>query len=303
MGFGDSLILAAQVAQPEETLMVPEQASVSMVRIAIRRAAHQLLDLPRIFEDPVAVGLVPEATEQAILAAADEHRAPLSTLLRGLFAFRNRFTEDRLTEAVARGVRQYVVVGAGLDTFAWRQPSFAHHMQLFYVDHPASLAWTMARFQQCGLPMPGNLSFVAADLETRELAIRLEEHGFKHEAGVFCSVLGVTQYISRDAVEALARFAASMQVQSEIVFSFVLPNDDLEGQELEAALYGVASTNAMGEPWVTRLRVSELFDLLTRLGFGEVFHLTPKRAQQRYFAGRDDMLKAPQLEQLIAAVV
>jgi len=198
-----------------------------MVRTAIRRAAHQLLDLPRIFEDPVAVGLVPEATEQAILATEDEHRAPLSTLLRGLFAFRNRFTEDRLTEAVTRGVRQYVVVGAGLDTFAWRQPPFARHMQIFYVDHPASLAWTMARFQQCGLPMPANLSFVAADLETRELAIRLEERGFKHEAGVFCSVLGVTQYITRDAVEALARFAASMQVQSEIVFSFVLPNDEL----------------------------------------------------------------------------
>ena len=283
--------------------MVPEQASVSMVRTAIRRAAHQLLDLPRIFEDPVAVGLVPEATEYAILATADEHRAPLSTLLRGLFAFRNRFTEDRLTEAAARGVRQYVVVGAGLDTFAWRQPPFARDMQIFYVDHPASLAWTMVRFQQCGLPMPANLSFVAADLEARELAIRLEERGFKHEAGVFCSVLGVTQYITRDAVEALARFAASMQVQSEIVFSFVLPNDELEGQELEAALYGVASTKAMGEPWVTRLRVSELFDLLTRLGFSEVFHLTPKRAQQRYFAGRDDMLKAPQLEQLIAAVV
>jgi methyltransferase (TIGR00027 family) len=303
MGSGDSLIFALQVAPPEETLMVPEQASISMVRTAIRRAAHQLLDLPRILEDPVAVGLVPEATERAILAAAEEHRAPLSTLLRALFAFRNRFTEDRLTEAVARGVRQYVVVGAGLDTFAWRQPPFAHHMQIFYVDHPISLDWTMARFRQCGLRMPANLSFVAADLETRELAVRLEESGFEREAGTFFSVLGVTQYIKRDAIEALARFAASMQVQSEIVFSFVFPNDDLEGQELEAALHGVASTKAMGEPWVTRLRVSELFDLLTRLGFGEVFHLTPKRAQQRYFAGRDDMLKAPQLEQLIAAVV
>src|SRR5215467_4284714 len=159
--------------------MVPEQASISMVRTAMRRAAHQVFDRPRIFEDPVAVGLIPEASEKAILASVEEHRAPLPTLLRALFAFRNRFAEDRLAEAVARGVSQYVVVGAGLDTFAWRQPAFAYRIQIFYVDHPASLAWTMAQFRQCGLPMPPNLSFVAADLETRELAVRLDVHGFE----------------------------------------------------------------------------------------------------------------------------
>jgi methyltransferase (TIGR00027 family) len=283
--------------------MFAEQASVSMVRTAIRRAAHQLLDRPRILEDPVAVGLVPEASEQAILAAIEEHRAPLPTLLRALFAYRNRFAEDRLAAAVARGVRQYVAIGAGLDTFAWRQPAFAKDMRIFYVDRPASLTWTMARFRQCGLPIPPNLSFVAADLESQELADRLEEQGFVCETGIFCSVLGVAQYISRDALEALARFAASMPDQSEIVFSFVLPDDDLEGRDLEAAAYGMASTEAVGERWLTRVRVSEFFDLLTRLGFGEVFHLTPKRAQQRYFAGRDDMLQASRFEQLISAVV
>src|SRR5262245_18347004 len=93
--------------------------SQSMIRTAMRRAAHQLLDRPPIFADPVAVGLVPEASQHAILGAADEHRAPLPTLLRALFAFRSRFAEDRLAEAALRGVRQYVVVGAGLDTFAW----------------------------------------------------------------------------------------------------------------------------------------------------------------------------------------
>src|SRR5262245_53876801 len=126
--------------------MVHEQASVTMVRTAIRRATHQLIDAPRILHDPVAVGLVPEASEQAILAAMEEHRAPLPTLLRALFVYRNRFAEDRLADAAVRGVRQYVVIGAGLDTFAWRQPAFAHGMQIFYVDHPASLTWTMERF-------------------------------------------------------------------------------------------------------------------------------------------------------------
>src|SRR5215470_2276055 len=116
--------------------MVPEQASISMVRTAMRRAAHQVFDRPPIFEDPVAVGLVPEASEKAILASVEEHCAPLPILLRALFAYRSRFAEDRLAEAAARGVRQYVVVGAGLDTFAWRQPAFANDANIFYVDHP-----------------------------------------------------------------------------------------------------------------------------------------------------------------------
>jgi methyltransferase (TIGR00027 family) len=143
------------------------------LRTAMRRAAHQLLDEPRILEDPIAVGLVPEASEQAILDATDEHRAALATLFRSLFAFRNRFAEDRLADAAAKGVRQYVIVGAGLDTFPWRQPPFARALQIFYVDHPATLGWTTARFHERGLATPPNLSFVGADLEEQNLANRL----------------------------------------------------------------------------------------------------------------------------------
>jgi O-methyltransferase involved in polyketide biosynthesis len=104
--------------------VLADQPSESMICTAIRRAAHQLLDRPRILDDPVAVGLIPEASEHAILSAVDERRAPLSTMLRALFVFRSRFAEDRLAAAALRGVRQYVLLGSGLDTFAWRQPLF-----------------------------------------------------------------------------------------------------------------------------------------------------------------------------------
>jgi methyltransferase (TIGR00027 family) len=283
--------------------MLTGQPSQSMVRTAMRRAVHQLLDRPLIFEDPIAVGLVPEASKEAILAAADEHRASVPTLLRALFAFRSRFAEDRLAEAALRGVRQYVVVGAGLDTFAWRQPAFARTMQVFYVDHPCSLTWTTEQFRRRGLSNPPNLSFVSVDLEAQDLTARLDEHGFVRDAGTFCSVLGVTQYLSRDSVKAIFRFAASLPTQSEIVFSFAPPDEGLEGDELTAAIDSAARTSSTGEPWMTRLRPSEAFDLLTHFGFAEVFHLTPKRAQQRYFSGRDDSLRAPKFEQLMAATV
>jgi methyltransferase (TIGR00027 family) len=155
--------------------MLPGEASQTMILSAMRRAAHQLLDQPRIFVDPIAVGFVPEASEQAILGTADDHRALMPTLFRSLFAFRSRFAEERLAQASARGVCQYVIVGAGLDTFPWRQPDFAHALRIFYVDHPATLAWTRERIGERGLPTPQNLTFVAVDLEKHELAERLTE--------------------------------------------------------------------------------------------------------------------------------
>jgi methyltransferase (TIGR00027 family) len=189
--------------------MLGQQASTSLVRTAVRRAAHQILDTPLIFQDQVAVGLVPAASEESIRADVAEHSSPLQTLIRTMFAVRSRFSEDRLAQAASRGVRQYVIVGAGLDTFPWRQPAFANTIEIFYVDHPASLAWTRARFRDRGLPIPANLTFVGVDLEKRELAERLIDLGFNKGASAFLSILGVTQYVRRDAVTGLFDFVAS----------------------------------------------------------------------------------------------
>ena len=111
-----------------------------MLRTAALRAAHQLLDKPLILDDPIAVGLVPETSERAMLATVSDARDQAA--LRSLFALRNRFAEDRLAQAAARNVRQYVIVGAGLDTFPWRQPGYAQNMKIFAVDHVTTLAWS-----------------------------------------------------------------------------------------------------------------------------------------------------------------
>ncbi len=283
--------------------MFPGQASYSMVRTAAWRAAHQIIDRPRIFEDPVAVGLVPEASEKAIIDGVEDHKDPLKVLMRALFAFRSRFTEERLAQAAARGVRQYVIIGAGLDTFPWRQPPFAKEMRIFFVDHPSTLTWSTERFRERGLATPPNLTFVAADLEAQELPTRLDEHGFEQETAAFSSVLGVTQYISRDATEALLRFAASLPARSEIVFTFSPPDDELDADDLAAIVWSLAATKATGEPWLTRLRAPEVANLLTSLGFQDVFHLSQALAQQRYFSGRTDTLRATRIEELFAATV
>jgi methyltransferase (TIGR00027 family) len=282
--------------------MLGQQASTSLVRTAVRRAAHQILDTPLIFQDQVAVGLVPAASEESIRADVAEHSSPIQTLIRSLFAVRSRFSEDRLAQAASRGVRQYVIVGAGLDTFPWRQPAFANTIEIFYADHPASLAWTRARFRDRGLPIPANLTFVGVDLEKLELAERLIDLGFDKGASAFLSILGVTQYVRRDAVTRLFDFVASLPAGSEMVFTFAPPDDELTGDDLASARVA-AKLHKNREPWITRLRAPELLDDLKRLGFSEIFHLTPERVHRLYFASRRDKLRAPAVEQLIAAIV
>lgn len=281
--------------------MTPGPPSRTMLRTATLRAAHQLLDKPLILDDPIAARLVPESSEREMLATLDDQDD--QTALRSLFALRSRFAEDRLEEAAARNVRQYVIVGAGLDTFAWRQPDYARNMKIFAVDHVATLAWTQVRFWERGLPKPANLTFVPADLEDGGLGQRLAEFGFDLGTPSFCSALGVMHYLDRQAVDALLGFASSMKAGSEIVFSFAPPEDDLQGDDVRMAVDAAGRVAAIGEPWKTRLRSRELVERLTRFGFSDVFHLTPELAQQRYFARREDGLKPPGFEQIICAIV
>src|SRR5215208_2481447 len=146
-------------------MVFPGRPSRTLLMPAVRRAAHQLLDTPLILNDPVVVGLVPEADARAIEANLADHQTRASVLLRSLFVMRSRFAEDRLAEAVSRGVAQYVIVGAGLETFPWRQPGYANRMRIFAADHSASLVWTLAKFWERGLPKPANVAFVPLDLE------------------------------------------------------------------------------------------------------------------------------------------
>lgn len=283
--------------------MLPGQPSQTLLRTAIRRAQHQMIDRPLILHDPVVIDLVPEACEPDILAEFGDSGEPLPTLFRALFAMRSRFTEDRLAQAAVRGVRQYVMIGAGLDTFPWRQPDYAREMRIFAADHPASLIWLHRRLRERNVSQPSNLTYAPVDLEEQRLSQQLTACGFDVDATSFCSLLGVSQYLSSGALGSLLSFAASLNPGSELVLSFVPPEDELAGLDLDAAARSVARTTELGEPWKTRLRAHELVDWLVRLGFSDVWHLSPEMAQARYFAGRHDGLRVPHLEQLIAATV
>jgi methyltransferase (TIGR00027 family) len=283
--------------------MLPGQPSRTMLRSAIRRAAHQLLDKPLILNDPIVVGLVPEASEPQIRDTLDEPGAPEARLFRYMFAMRSRFAEDRLAQAAARGTRQYVIVGAGLDTFPWRQPDFAKTMQIFVVDHPASLAWTQARLRRHGLCRPRNVAYVPTDLEERRLGEQLIACGFESKAGGFFSILGVMQYLDRETIDVMFSLAAKLPKDSELVFSFAPPEDQSYAEHRDGLISFGRRPAALGEPWKSRLRPDDLVAQLTNLGFSDIFHLTPELARQQYFADQQAIREPPRWDHLIAAIV
>jgi methyltransferase (TIGR00027 family) len=280
--------------------MLSGQPSRTMVRPSVMRAAHQLFDRPLILNDPIVVGLLPETSEQAILAAVEDHRTPAALRHRAMFSLRSRFAEDRLALAAARNVRQYVMLGAGLDTFPWRQPEFAHDMRIFFSDHPATLSWTKERFQDNGLAAPSNLTFMPADLMETDLGERLAECGFERDAPSFFSILGVIPYLNSASVDAMLRFFASLPPESEAVFSFAVPDDELNGDERDERSADVSRSEAGGEPWLTRVGPSDMIAWARRFAFSDVFHLTPDLAQDRYFAFCGDQLRPPRREQIIS---
>jgi methyltransferase (TIGR00027 family) len=270
------------------------------------RALHQMLDDdPKILDDPIALQLIDPEGDVYKSRLEMLGRLPLSLRLgfRSGFVMRNRYAEDCLAESFRNGVRQYVFLGAGFDTFAYRQPSWADSLQVFEVDHPATQRWKLKRLAARGLSVPVNVSIVPIDFEKISLADGLSAAGLNLTAPTFFSALGVTQYLNEEALDLTLKFILSMPRTSEIVFSFVLPDHALPADEANLAAAFVARFAALGEPWLTRFDPAQLAAKLTAIGFSRVLHLSPNDANQLYFRDRRDGLSAGTMEQMMRAIV
>lgn len=271
---------------------------------AIMRAIHQTADEePKILADFVAPRLVDVAGKDS-----DEWLRPLlshsfAKQWRAGFVIRNRYAEDCLAECVERGVRQYVVFGAGLDTFAFRQPAWASSAYVFEIDHPATQQWKRDRLAAAGIAIPPNLRFVPIDFETTSLPDALRTANFDFGSRAFCSWLGVTQYLTPDAISRTLEFVVSLPRSSEIVLSFIVPLETLSGAEAEALAMASRKSEEVGEPWLTTFHPEDLKLRFRALGFSDVIHLTPEDTHERYLKNRCDGLIARRGEQLMRAVV
>jgi methyltransferase (TIGR00027 family) len=280
--------------------------SVTAEGSAIQRALHQAFDAPpKILDDPISPLLIDlrSETTKAYLARVESITRPVKSPLRAVFIMRSRYTEDCLGEALIRGVRQYVILGAGLDTFAYRQPPWASSLRIYEIDHPASQEWKRERLEVAKVKIPENLTFAPIDFEITSLREGLSTAGFDFRAPSFFSLLGVTQYLTIEATESLFELVQSLPQGTEIVFEFMVPDDLMPANEAGVIAKMASLTAERGEPWLTRLRPAELESRLTITGFSQVTHLSPQVANQRYFRGRNDDLAAWSAAQMMRAVV
>jgi methyltransferase (TIGR00027 family) len=278
--------------------------SRTALTVAVQRAIHQLVDEePKILVDPLAGRLV-EAAAPGVLAQALE-RAELPRWRRGRaqWVVRSRFAEDELAARAPQSIQQYVILGAGLDTFAYRQPAWAAGLRIFEVDEPATQAWKRAALAGASIPVPTNLSWVPVDFEHDALEECLAAAGFDRARPAFVSWLGVTQYLTRPAIDETFRFVAGLPALSTIVLTFVLADDALPEEVRARKREAIALFGAQGEPWLTFFNPDELRAHLRELGFARVVHFTPEQADARYFAGRSDGMRAEPATHLMCATV
>jgi methyltransferase (TIGR00027 family) len=254
-------------------------------RVAMRRAAHQLLDQPRVFDDALAVTIAGPESERP-----SDAQLPYARSLRAFLVVRSRYAEDQLARAVERGIRQYVVLGAGLDTFAYRNPYQSTGLHVFEVDHPATQEWKRAQLHAAGIAIPQEMTFAAVDFERESLEEGLLAAGFSQQEPAFFSWLGVTPYLSRPAFDATLDFIVRRPSGSGVVFDYAVERSLLSPIQ-QLALDALAARVARaGEPFQLFFDPNALAGDLRRLGFGNIEDLNCDQINARYFAGRADGL-------------
>lgn len=233
---------------------------------AAYRAIHQTHEGGVIFRDPFAVKILDEETR----AALDQIVAdPAQRLMRLFVTARSRFSEDALAASVARGVRQVVVLGAGLDTFSLRNPFAEKDVRVFEVDHPSTQAWKRERLEQAGIALPASLIFAPVDFEREYLADGLANAGFDRNSSAFFQWLGVVPYLTPEAISATLDYIATIPA-SAVVFDYTEPFAN-HAPERRASLMATAErAAARGEPWLSFFNPDELSALLRDKGFAGI---------------------------------
>ncbi len=259
--------------------------SKTALRVAIRRAAHQLADPPPVLDDPIAIRLIGPGFARDLDRAMEK----VARDFRAFMAARSRFVEDKLAQAVAEGVTQYVVLGAGLDTFAYRNP--LPSLRVFEVDFPATQAWKRELLARAGIAIPESLTFVALDFEHQVLANGLTGAGFKEYMVAYFGWLGVVPYLTLDAFRATLRDVARLPEGTAITFDFAFPPETLTPKRRAIFDRLAERVSAAGEPFRLFFTEAQLGVELAELGFRRMEFVNTDRLNQLYFQNRADGLK------------
>ena len=272
------------------------------LNVANDRAAHQMLDSPKIFEDPLALRIIGPEAESSLRLSLAQFQKPAERAFRAAVMVRNRYAEDELARSIQRGVRQYVILGAGLDTFAYR--NCFPLLRVFEVDHPATQACKRRRLEEAAIPIPASVTFVSVDFERQMMSDALRKSGFKSDELTFISFIGVVRYLSRETVmSVLTSIVSSMRAGSEVVFDFAPPPSQLERlrEFTDEIIVNWRSKNNGFRP--TYFDPAPLTRDLRRIGFADVQLFGPKEMNARYCKDRTDGLRIQNRMHLVKARV
>jgi methyltransferase (TIGR00027 family) len=255
------------------------QASVTALRAAGHRAAHQVLEHGVVFADPLALPILGQDADEAIARAREQ---PERRSLRFFIAMRSRFAEDMARRAMADGVRQILILGAGLDTFAYRiEP--AAGLEIFELDHPATQRDKRRRLADAGIMEPGHVAYVAHDFESGAMTEALKAAGLRSSERTFVLWLGVTPYLTENAALATLGELAQLPGGVEVVFDYASPPRTIEETATRTFHRAMAeSVAARGEPFRCYFETDDLHASARRRGFSEIEDLDRAALVSRY---------------------
>lgn len=261
--------------------------SRTALRVALRRAAHQLFDDPIVFEDPIAVPILGPAYAEELRRTPQRSDRPFSVAMRAHVVSRSRYAEENLKRAVEQGVRQYVLLGAGLDTFAYRNPY--PEVQTFEIDHPATQQWKRQLLANSSIAIPENLTYIPVDFEQQSLAHRLGEGGFDTNRPAFFAWLGVVPYLTLPAFRSTLSFIEARGAGSGLVLDYGQPREVLPPLEQLGHDSLSERVKLAGEPFQLFFTPAQIAEELS--AFTDIEDLGADEINQRYFADRTDDLR------------
>lgn len=256
---------------------------------AAARGLHREESPPWVFDDWLAMRLGGDGAVR--MGEMLRERLPRPELLAfsRWVCVRGRLSEDIVERAAGAGVRQHVIVGAGLDSFAYRRADLLERIRVFEVDHPVSQRWKRRRLRELGIDPPANLVYAPIDFEQQALRDGLTTAGFDFAAQTVWSWIGVTMFLTLDAIRSTLRTIAECPPSTRLVLTYNLPREALTGIGLAMATVTRAAVRELGEPMISLFAPDEIEQLLRGLGYDEITHFGPEEARNTYFADRDDV--------------
>jgi methyltransferase (TIGR00027 family) len=262
---------------------IPSKTALS---VALRRAAHQIHDSPVVFDDPIAVALLGATYAEELRRTPLRADRPFSIALRAFLVARSRYAEENLRRAVEGGVEQYILLGAGLDTFAYRN-SYAQ-LRVFEVDHPATQQWKRELLQRNRIAIPESVTYTPVDFERQSLSSQLRNAGFNHSAPAFFAWLGVVPYLTLEAFRGTVNFIAAQSPGSGLTLDYGQPRAVLPLLEQLAHDSLASRVEKAGEPFQLFFTPAEIASEFSR--FHSLEDLGAPEINARYFSERADQL-------------